>query len=629
MVTTTSHFDRTFRVTNSAIKLFNTIKPYHTHVLDVVEEYRFEEQVTPSVVDTMTLTVKYVPRPDCDGEGWGTYYDNTFCGYDAVKCCEPFTCTGGFGVVWDSTNLFARHTILDVSLEQNTFRIQGRHNVDVRLPIVSYPAANVVRVSAPPEMVSLFTGDGDTTPLHPVFELSPYRDVAVRSVSVEHNRLELDSKTPADFNGLMTVREISGIHRQVTITNVTTTSLGYVVVTIDNSQPITTNDATSVVLVHQPTLNAGTYTLWNRVISAPGVVPVIYQPGTSTTVVVPGTIDIRVSEEFPSPVEFNKGALAFRTGLVYPRRITVDDSEFIIVSSQYSATSDDTTITVSSPVGNQLGSNLELRGYDGGQGYDGYPTCQTLSDTLLAPLLTEQVSFTFIESAPPTAFRLTQSTVRFSAPQPSTTVNRIQVILDRIPSASNLRFGTPVFPTVISYSLRPVAVSLLSVGPSQDVETGTVVTLTAALDGPVDGHTVEWELTSGDLITPTIIDPLTITYLSNLPTPGNRIWTFYVDRGTPNEQSMTALVRQVIHATQPIDGIAVTTSLGQVTPVISTPITGVSGTVSPGTPIVAVRVPLSGIDFTATPGTPVINVSTPIIGVEVSSLSGTPTATVT
>lgn len=624
----TPHTNRTFRVTNSAIKLFETIKPYHTHVLDVVERYQFEEPIVATIADAIQLELRIQPRPDCDGEGWGSYYDNIFCGYDAAKCCEPFTCTGGFGGAWGNDHLFVRQTIEWSDTEQNTIAVSGNHTADRHLPIVSYPSANVVRVAGDPTVADLFNGDGVTIPSHIVFELSPIRDVAIRSVDIATNSLELDSRLPADFNGIVMLRDVYGTRTPITIIGVVTTSQGYVVATIDPSYEVTATDLQNIVTIRQTSLNSGTYTLWNRVTSPEGVTPVIYEPGDNATVVIPGTVDIRIGAEFTSPVEFGRGSILLRTALTYPRVVEILDEAYTINATVYDAENDVTILTLAQPLPVDIddASDLSMRGTDG-TGYDGFPLCSATTDTLLAPMLRESLDITYIETELPPAHRLAQSSTRFSANYASTLVRHSSILIDRITNTSMLRFGAPAHKTQITITPSPLALTLLSAGPSQDVEAGTLVTLTAAFDGPTTGHTLEWEQTSGDPVTLTIIDETTVAYTSELPAPGSRQFTFYVDRGTPNEQSHIVQVRQVVHAVQPAVGMEITVAHGDMIPLVEQTLTGVEMVAERGEITTVSATEPAGLEMVAERGEITTVSTTEPEGLEMVADTGLPTPT--
>lgn len=549
------YFTKTFRVTNSAVKLFNTIKPFHTQVLEVVERYVFEEKIIGRVTDSMQLKVTYRPKPDCDGEGWGTYYDNTFCGYDASKCCEPFNCTGGFGIVWDNTSIFASRQIVEIDDAANAFVLDGNVATDIYLPIARYMNIRTIRVKAPASAIDLFVGDGETTPSHILFGITGKRLLDIVATDPVQRRITVDSKTPNDIPSLVSLVAADGVKRHVSITKTSTNAQGLVVLHLDASSPLvdeTTAQSGARIEITQTTDNNGTYSLWNRVTSAPGVTPITYSATPNATINESGYIDLIIDDQFPSPVEFDKGSIVLRNAMTYPRRIHHGDHQYVVISSMYNADEDQTAVIVSDPITTTIadGNTIELRGFDGGTGFDGFPTCAPTSDTLLSPFLREGIAFTLIQTALPPAKRLAQSTMRFSAPRTSTRVTRLPLRLETLPLLSSMQFSTPEFvfdPTALP---RPRRIAITAVSPEQEIEVGDELLLTAIIRGALGGHFFEWEQTSGDPIPLTSVpgDVVTATGDTTGVEPGEYAFRFYADRGTVNELFADTTVHIIVNA---------------------------------------------------------------------------------
>ena len=156
--------------------------------------------------------------------------------------------------------------------------------------------------------------------------------------------------------------------------------------------------------------------------------------------------------------------------------------------------------------------------------------------------------------------------------------------------------------------------------------------MTAAIAGPLSGHTLAWLQTSGLAATITTIDDLTIEFVSDLPAPGSREFRFVVDEGTVNEQFVDVLVRQVINATVPLSGLVATFDLNAVTALagIDVAVTGVDGTFDINTPVVIVddSFALTGVSGTFDFGAPVIVVDATLTlagGVTATFALGAPT----
>ena len=93
-----------FRPIDSFIKYFGDIKPYHTKILEVVEQYVFREEINVAIEETYNLEVTLENDPLCKGVGFGLNFDND-CGFDALECCDLFECMGGFGLIFDNSDL--------------------------------------------------------------------------------------------------------------------------------------------------------------------------------------------------------------------------------------------------------------------------------------------------------------------------------------------------------------------------------------------------------------------------------------------------------------------------------------------------------------------------------------------
>ena len=104
------------------------------------------------------------------------------------------------------------------------------------------------------------------------------------------------------------------------------------------------------------------------------------------------------------------------------------------------------------------------------------------------------------------------------------------------------------------------------------------------ISGHSTGHTFSWAQTSGIAATITVVDPMTITFTSDLGSPGDRAFTFYVDQGTPNEQSLVANVHQGVNGTSSITSSALSISHGDPAAIGTTGMAGQSLLISFGTP---------------------------------------------
>lgn len=135
-----------FRPIDAFIKYFGDIKPYHTKILEIVEQYSFKEEMIVNFLETDDISITLSNEQLCKGVGFGLDFDDD-CGFDALDCCDLFQCIGGFGLIFDNSDLLVSTPIRDIiggtegSDASNTSRIviPGVHLQDTFLNIKSIP----------------------------------------------------------------------------------------------------------------------------------------------------------------------------------------------------------------------------------------------------------------------------------------------------------------------------------------------------------------------------------------------------------------------------------------------------------------------------------------------------------
>lgn len=93
---------------------------------------------------------------------------------------------------------------------------------------------------------------------------------------------------------------------------------------------------------------------------------------------------------------------------------------------------------------------------------------------------------------------------------------------------------------------EPPPVFLVSVSPTDSVlNQYETVTLTATVDGNIDGHAFMWMQTSGSPVTINYIDQFSVEVVANAAVAGELLFDFVIDPYTDNEQRMGVSVFQL------------------------------------------------------------------------------------
>lgn len=154
------------RPIDSFIKYFGDIKPYHTKILEIVEQYIFREDISIETQEKYHINAVIQNDPLCDAVGFGLKFDSE-CGFDALDCCDLFDCVGGYGLIFDNSDLLKQVDISEITPYIPTYNgdvstpfesddisdtfsriiISGSHVEDTFLNIKSIPSTNTIIVS--------------------------------------------------------------------------------------------------------------------------------------------------------------------------------------------------------------------------------------------------------------------------------------------------------------------------------------------------------------------------------------------------------------------------------------------------------------------------------------------------
>jgi len=387
---------------DSFLEYFREAKPYHTKLLEVVEKYSFFEAMDANFIERVNKRVVIVNEPLCKQTGFGLDYDDN-CGYDAIDCCDLFDCNGGYGVVFDNSDLVASELIIAQNAKEEWFEVEGNHTDDTRFKILSIPSNNEVVVS----------GDASTIlsnhAIMLVVNMLPFEVISneEKFLILEGNHENFISNknefqitgTESDFNGKYVVRSAAY-----------DADADQTTVEFHSFKSVSTNDLQGIdIYFRNSEPNTGIYEIESSTFD-----------GTNTT------ITTRAGSEFDftdlALPEYQKGSIQFRTAFKYSREIDIDLSEgsefHNILYSEYippgetdlNKTPNRTRIYVDGSFGDivldEFGEVIEslstfsyvsgvdtlnMYGYFFNGGYDGNPECILPKDTHVYAMLEEKL----------------------------------------------------------------------------------------------------------------------------------------------------------------------------------------------------------------------------------------------
>lgn len=339
---------------DALIKYFLEIKPYHTKLLEVIERYRFVESITVSFEENHLLSLTKNNKALCGPVGFGLEWDED-CGFDAVECCDLFECIGGYGLIYDNSDLLVDLPISSLNTSNDSFTISGDHTNDVKIPIWDITASDTIKLNG--NFLEYFE-------THKLFLIIPY------------SIFDIDTITPNSFfvNGNK-ASEFSRKEFRVTDSRynngVYAASLVRYLPDIDKTEikVSTTLNLTSLsgkIEVKSSNRNNGVYQVES--FSYDGIFT---------------TITINSSNVLNHINDSVHGSIQLRTGFIAPRRIwhfNPDDSqvtEYKIVNTVYDIENDNTVVVVAEKIHQPIDGNGDLRiyGYRFGAGFDGFNEC--------------------------------------------------------------------------------------------------------------------------------------------------------------------------------------------------------------------------------------------------------------
>lgn len=138
------------RPIDSFVKYFLDVKPYHTKILEIVERYLIDEEVNVSIKENIFFTEEWGNEPLCKGVGYGLDFDDD-CGFSSLSCCDLFDCIGGYGLIFDNSDLLVDAAVADTppqyyDSEAGTITVVGDRRYDTYYQIDSVtPSSFLIR----------------------------------------------------------------------------------------------------------------------------------------------------------------------------------------------------------------------------------------------------------------------------------------------------------------------------------------------------------------------------------------------------------------------------------------------------------------------------------------------------
>lgn len=350
------------RPIDAFIKYFLDVKPYHTKILEILEKYRFSEEIVVSILETIDKKITIANDPLCKVTGWGVDWDND-CGFDALNCCDLFDCIGGYGLIFDNSTLVASANILSSDTILDKIVVKGNKTHDTKLQITGISTTTSCTVLG--NQVSLFQPGT-------VFLVIPKHTFNI--VKVLKNGFVVAGNVAGEFTtkGTFLVYNSSGNDRVYT-----TKEAGY-----DFSSNSTT------VLVNEELKNPESG-LGTIEINSNNKNNGIYQVQSSSFNGLTTYIQVKSSvKTFNILNDSTHGTIQLRTGFLYPRFLTLEKNtsspnvpyppsdDFKIMQSNYDYGSDTTEISFMKPLRESYtGGTAKLFGYMTNPGFDADPEC--------------------------------------------------------------------------------------------------------------------------------------------------------------------------------------------------------------------------------------------------------------
>lgn len=364
------------RPLDAFVQYFLDVKPYHTKLLEVLEVYNFYDTINVSISESVIKDIIFQNKPLCNATGWGVDWDDA-CGFDAISCCDLFDCIGGYGLIYDNSNLLVTANIITTTTD-GTVTVPGNYSYDLKLPIKAILSATQFTVAGD------FRTYFDT---FNVFLVIPRHIYPINSILVKGFTVVGDISSEVVARKTFTVYGSSGndaIYDVNTAVYTPSTNL----TTINTVQTTSNLSGSGFIQIVSSNKNNGVYQV-DGTASFNGVDTII--------TVNSGT------KQFGIINEATHGSVQFRSGLIYPRHITLagsssnNDGDYRIMQSVYNYNSNTTTLTVSALIPDiSTTGTVNLYGYEFEPGFDAEIECSVPKPSDIHMVLSERLVINII-----------------------------------------------------------------------------------------------------------------------------------------------------------------------------------------------------------------------------------------
>lgn len=366
----------TFRPIETFKDYFLDIKPYHTKILEVIEQYNFFEEIEVKFEEDPFFDVTYINDPLCKPVGYGMVWDDS-CGFDAIDCCDLFDCIGGYGIIFDNSDRVANHPYTDSDASQDTLTLAGDLTRDARFQISAIPSRQTLTVL------------GDISDF--LTDISLFLVIPVKTIPIESNTSKTISMIGNFTRNLLENKEFqiygtlesNQIYRVKTVVYDPISNL----TTVEIFDPITIDeDVTGGTIEFRSDTNN----------NGPKLIDSFQTDGLITTIF----LNDETPMEFTNATEGNNhGSIQLKTALIPGREITIksdsgeNDGLYKVLDSYYDGVQDLTTLTIDDSI-NQSGDTgfVEMYGYVQESGFDGKPSCPLPKHTHIKTSMTEELT---------------------------------------------------------------------------------------------------------------------------------------------------------------------------------------------------------------------------------------------
>lgn len=372
---------------DSFVDYFLDTKPYHTKILEVVETYTFTEEMIVSMEERMEKDILIENDPLCKETGFGIDYDDE-CGYDAIDCCDLFDCFGGYGFIFDNSDMLLNLPVEDFqvesdlelqfenesgSLEDAWLEVEGNFLADTRVQIKNIPSPTQIVLDG--DVTSLFNDPINNT-LSTTFLIVNVQQFTIESVT---NNVVIIDGNHKDFflsrSEFFVIGEVglNNKHFFYDTVDFTNGKTEIHLITPLSEVPDGSLD-TRTLQIRTDSPNIGIYQSFDVSFNGTDTVVNLFSGQTVT------------QNPSPSADDYSLGSIQLRTALNSPRLMTVfntnsqDEEELKILYAEYDASTDRTRIFVAGSLDffdGVLPSQIRVRtfGYFFEPGFDGGAEC--------------------------------------------------------------------------------------------------------------------------------------------------------------------------------------------------------------------------------------------------------------